>query len=108
MSTTDQQTLPEPFALPEPERVMVDVSIEPWTATSTPGDPGRFPMSVPRAVADHVMRVKYIAAQTSASDLTHVLGALQNETEPARADLAHMDSDYDAAQQAGAPDEQLQ
>jgi len=109
MSTTDQQTLPQPFDLPAPERVVVDISIEPWEdGKSTTGDPGRFPMSVPRAVADHVMRVKHIAAQTSASDFTHVLGALQKETAPARADLAHMDSDYEAAKQAGATEVQLQ
>src|SRR5438552_8996310 len=97
MNTTDQQTLPQPFRPPAPERVVVDISIEPWEdGKSTTGDPGRFAMSVPRAVANHVHRVKNIAAQTVAQEFTyrHVLGALDKETAPARADLAHMDADY--------------
>src|SRR2546422_5016445 len=99
MSTTDQQTLPQPFDLPAPERVVVDISIEPWEdGKSTTGDPGRFAMSVPRAVADHVMRVKHIAGETVAQEFNyrHVLGALAKETAPARSDLARMDADYQA------------
>src|SRR5947208_3058968 len=109
MSTTDQQTLPQPFDLPAPERVPVDISIEPWRKDSTHGEPGRFSMSVPRAVADYVLRVKHIAAEVTAQefDHRHVLADLQKATTPARADLARMDADYAAAKQAGASDSDL-
>jgi hypothetical protein len=108
-TVTDQHTLPAPFAPPEPMRVDVDISIEPWTEGATLGDAGRFPMSVPREVAAHVHRVKNLAAQMVAQELdfTHVLGDMREQTARPRQELARLDAERQQAQAAGATSSQL-
>jgi hypothetical protein len=111
---SNQMTLPEPFDLPEPARVAVDVSIEPWEARGhvppSLDDPGRVPMTVPRAVADHVMRAKNIAGQMVKQEFAygHVLADLTKATSQPRADITRMDADFAAAKQAGATPAQLE
>ena len=62
-------------------------------------------MPVPRPLADHVQRVKKIAAATLEGELAFtrtVLADLRKATEQPRNDVAHMDEDFRKAKAAGA------
>jgi len=105
----NQLTLPEPFAVPEAERVECDVSPEPWTEGATPGDQGRMPMRVPREVAVRVHTNKNLAAAQVAKEFvfTTVLPDLTKATQPVRDTLGRLDREYREAEQAGASEGQL-
>ncbi len=107
---TDQMTLPEPFTVPESPRVMCNVGPGPW-ADGDNLEPATQPdFAVPRALADHVHRVKQAAAEQVAQEFQFgkLLTQLDNVTRPHHTTLARLESEYRQAADAGATPAQLQ
>src|SRR2546423_768474 len=102
--SSDQMTLPEPFDLPEPEVVSVDVSAEPDGSTIGTH------MTVPRPVADRVQHMKHVATAARDSELAFtrtVLADLRKATQGARTTLTGLDAEVQAARAAGASELEL-